>query len=357
LLPKPYPVKRLHLSLLQLIHDWTTPFLIYTGTGLLCCYAVTGIPSAVGWTLTSFVILLLGLTVRELIKWQLGNSLDLPVSTAGAGVLVLLYLENRSGSVSLVFLRSLLSLLVFMMLFCISFNRLIPGESRAYRSKRGAAGFLAASDWIFQKPSTRISLITAAGFKWLLSILIAFIVLHKKMPEGFLGAIYPVLCTPAIYFTYVFNNFSGFHPQLFLYNAYQQPRNASLALLLRATAPLLLTDGIFSIAVLSIGGLSAATVIFLLLSSLHCLMAGYCCSMLAPKKVTKAFDLQNMAFNTSLIGNLLLIGLIFLEWQVKDHPVSVVLTEIVVTCIFIPVLLAIGKKQSSVYQKVLTKIF
>jgi len=209
---------------------------------------------------------------------------------------------------------------------------------------------------LFNKPNSRVILITGFVFKTFWIVAMSF-GKAGNVSTDFKFMVYPLFATPLIYFTYCFNNLFGFHPQLFFLTGYQETLKKVIHLYLSIIGIVLVFDLFFSILHLFIIGFSVYTLIFLILANVNCLLIGFISSLLAPKKIVKAFDFSGLTGNTNIFSILLLIGLMLFLFYFKQNVLVVIVTQSVVLGIFYLLFYNnLQNNQRKIYQKVIKTV-
>ena len=352
-----YPVPPVLRSLIQCVYNWLNPLFIYLTVTLICFYSGLHIQHAAAGFFASFFLLLIAGTLVQIIKLQISKGPYFPalamIGTIGWFAWKSTYFtEYVSANPNT---GMLLTLLFSVSVFCFNYYgqiKITEGKNYLNIGVKSSAPFT----WLFKKSSSRVIILAALSLKLLIYIVVVVSLVKNRDHNGILPIIIPFLYTPVIYFTYLFNNLFGFHPQIAICSCYYNPLKNMLVLFLNITLPYVLADLFISGIMVSLSGYSYTTQSFLFVSAINCLLVGFISSVLAPKKIIKAIDFQNMGFNTSFWANLIIIGLVISEWQMKDHIFIFWLIEFLVIGISMFAFFRISKNIYPLYKSLILKI-
>lgn len=157
------------------------------------------------------------------------------------------------------------------------------------------------------------SLVVAVVFKTLIGILITITIFKKgedSLKEELL--MFALICTPTIFFTYIFNNFFAMIPQGFQLLGYYGTYQTWWRVYLRLLLPWLLPDFLISAVLLIASGLGHWMLVVLVLSQIHLLSSlyGFLFSLHFAKKAPSDINLSELNATTTSLGAGLLTGVI-----------------------------------------------
>jgi len=166
---------------------------------------------------------------------------------------------------------------------------------------------------LFRNRPATVAIVVGYSFKALILAISGLAILKKphyaRSPE-FNWVMMVLLFTPILPFNYLFNNLWGYLTSMWLVLSAGSGWKNRLAVYLRLAMTVVLPDLLISMVFLGIAGLAVYSyLLFYLICLLLFLPAGVSISILDPRRVRKAVAFGSMKSNSSLVGNLVSIGL------------------------------------------------
>ncbi|GEP97465.1 hypothetical protein [Chitinophaga cymbidii] len=208
-------------------------------------------------------------------------------------------------------------------LYVRQYKRTLQKTPVAAAARRGnVRQSLAGLTWaaIARRRQLRVGIMAAYVFKTIFCVLVLVTLDRNRARLDDLSILLAVFCSPVVICNYVLNNLFGYVPQVFVRMAYMVPQGVLFRRFLSFSLRLAWPDFLLSLGVLLAVELSWKYPLFLICAYANAAIISFLVSALAPRKVSKAFDIASFRSNTSILGNILLGGSTFALFWYAGRP-------------------------------------
>ena len=352
----PHPLTIFKKATLHILYNTITPLNLYLLLAIICMGYIYTEFTIIDF-ITLFILLILLSIIEQLIKLQIQFTKlsSLFLSLLIVALIIFLITKSIKSSVTilgvelfLVFIVSLLFIRAYKNTELCEYQFQV-NISTPYSQKN----YIPFS--IFNKSNSRTVLTTGFVVKTIWVCILSFKMKHAG-PGDFQSMMYPLFATPLIYFTYVFNNLFGYHPQVLYYVGYRGSIFQIFKTYLQLIIVILLFDLLVSTFLLTIAGFSMPSVLFLLVANINCIFIGFISSLIAAKKVIKSFDFGNMSSNTNVISIMIIMSLTVFIFYFRFSLVIIGITEFLIFTFTMIIYKYLVKNQQTIYQKIVKTI-
>ena len=162
---------------------------------------------------------------------------------------------------------------------------------------------------LFNNKSLFNTLLLGFSFKIIIVVILIFTVVNNNKGLSNNSVIVALICSPVVFFNYIFNNLFGYKPQIFLFIGYNLSYKAWFHYYIKCIRRFLFIDFIISLAVLNFicGKIQILNVVYLLYVYSILTVYGFFASILLPKSVINPLSFTSFKSNTSLLASLSMI--------------------------------------------------
>jgi hypothetical protein len=362
-----YPLKSYQKSIGILIYDFIT---IVNFLPLVFCFTVFICMDA--YNITQFSISLLTIviffTIEKLLKFSLKIG---AVFLLALGLVTAISLLYFYGYYKLIQSENIIILgVIFLSLACFTIYTVIyerysiaENSMPVRKHNRIAAKQLEKSfawESLTKKRALFNTLLIGFGFKIIIVTIIITALLNKNNGLTNSAVIVSLICSPVVFFNYVFNNIFGYKPQIFLHVGYKSAYKEWLLYYIKNILLFLIIDFSISFLVLSFVYSDFAIIDLIYLIFLYCTLTayGFIASILLPKKVTNALSFTRFKSNTSMSASFGIIIFTIVSFNIYKTP-SFFIPYVALNCLIIWYFfhVIINKHSDKRYIAVIKKIF
>jgi len=374
--PQYMPFKNIFLNAYPLkLHQKAVSILIYEFLNvinvLIVIFCFTVFIFLSEYNVTQFLISLLTICIfyiiEKLLKISIVNFSQFIIGLMIVGIITSSYLYGYNiliKSEGIISILLFLILLISYSIFSLKYKWYSISEKKIYflRLKVFSKQIESTSAWesLFKKKSLFNSLLIGFGFKMIIAAMLVVALLNKNMGLSSNSVIVALICSPVVFFNYIFNNLFGYRPQIFLYVGYNFPYKGWLRYYLKCIKNLLFFDFIISNIVLSFihNKIELLNIFYLLFIYSTLTIYGFIASILLPKRVTNALSFTSFKSNTSLAASFIMIFFTIVSYNILGS-ISAFILFIFLNCIIIWCFLhfLIHKQPQKRYIAIINKIF